>query len=191
MGLPLYHISNDIDNIIEEFEPRIPLDPTFLEENKTIPRICVSLSLSGAITGKPKNSSEKILGEIYRVYEFDVDYPDNPNIIDYRTLYENELVIDSILTKEYWITEKIKPIKTYLIKITKISQELVPVIKYSKIKDYLDKLEKDPDNSDQWLEENGGMLQVGFDKLQWINLDNNMPGADYNMINSFWAYKNK
>ena len=191
MGLPLYHISNDTNNIIKEFVPRIPTDPTFLEENKSIPRICVSLSISGAFTGKPKFVSEKILGEIYRVYEFEVDYPNNQNLVDYRTLYENEYVTDALLSKEYWITEKIKPRKTYLIKITKLSQELVPVIKYSKLKYYLDILKNDPDNSDKWLEENGGMLQVGFDKLEWINLDNNKTGTDYNGINSYWSYKNK
>lgn len=191
MGLTVYHLSSDINNIIEEFVPRIPYDSPFIDENKTIPRICVSLNIPGAMTGKPKKVAEQVLGEVYRVYEFDIDYPHDPDYVGYRTIYENEYVKDALLTKECWLTRRIKPTRTYLIKITKISQELTPAISYSKLKEYLHELEFDPDNSDEWLNDNDGFLQSAFDRLHWINLETNEPGYDYNMINEFWSYKNK
>lgn len=190
MGFPVYHVSDNIDNIIEEFIPRIPREDTRVDksEDNVTPRVCVSANIPGCITAKPKTRDEKILGGIYRVYEFDVDF-DDKNLICYRELYEKGLVNDALLSKEYWITTPVKPIKTYLIKINRITMELTPVCPVEFIQDYLDVLRDDTDNSDEWLNQHGGYLLPGFQDIVYENLAEKQEFEQFNMTNIFWDYR--
>lgn len=189
MGFPIYHVSDNIDTIIEEFIPRIPREDTRTDfEDSVTPRVCVSANIPGCITGKPKTKDEEILGGIYRVYEFDVDFSDD-NLICYYDLYEMGLVNDALLSKEYWITSPVKPIKTYLIKIDHISMELVPVCPVDYIEDYLDILRDDPDYSDEWLNNHKGYLAPGYDRITFTNLDEKHQHEQCNIINNFWMYR--
>lgn len=192
MGFTVYHVSNDVEKIIEEFIPRIPRREVRADkfEDSSTPRVCVSANIPGCITGKPKIGNEEVLDAIYRVYEFDVDFVTSDNsLVGYYELYERGLVNDALATKEYWITKPIKPIRTYIINVKKISMELVPVCPVEYIQDYLDILRDDPDNSDNWLDIHGGYLISAYDKIKYKNLDDGIEHVQCNIINNFWNYR--
>jgi len=122
----LYHASLDL-NIVEEFVPRVPSQAIrYIHEDGTIERICVTSSISGALTAAPWGGSdftENIdlfpTNRLIRIYEFDTEKIAEESIIKPEYLYENDLVRDAEITGEHWITEPVKPTRTYLIKPTK------------------------------------------------------------------------
>lgn len=108
----LYHITPDLDHS-GKFQPRIPLT-RLLSEDDTTPRICVSKTIEGALTGIPQGGSR--LGELLQItknqlklFIIDTDELDipNENIYTDNYLFENDLVIDADHTDEYWITKPI------------------------------------------------------------------------------------
>lgn len=120
----LYHASYSCD-IIEEFIPRIPeFRAEGLDENNTIPRICLSDSIEGCLSAVPWGGSrlEDLFWEegscLIRIYEFDIKDLNLKNLLPPEYLYSSDLVRDSNITREYWyIDEKLKPSRSYLIEI--------------------------------------------------------------------------
>lgn len=134
----LYHVSIN-PHAIDWFEFRIP-ESRFEEEDPYIGRICLSDSISGAIGGFPyvKQIVYPIdFGDLYlRVYEFDIkDLPIN-QIIPPEYLYQKDLVSDSIISREFWIAEKlgedevVEPSRTYLINVKDVSVKRTDDISY-------------------------------------------------------------
>lgn len=134
----LYHVSTNLD-IIDGFEFRIP-DNRFDGEDTYIGRVCLSDSVSGAISGFPY--VQQVIypveyKDIYlRVYEFDVkDLPIN-QVIPPEYLYQKNLVRDSISTREFWVAEKlgedewIDASRSYLIKVDDVITEKIYDISY-------------------------------------------------------------
>ena len=119
--MKLFHMSLEVDEIIEEFVPRVPEMRLNSEDGET-KRVCVSKSIKGGLSGIPNIVSR--LEEQFdednnprvRVYEFEYDET-SENFIDSDTLYEKDLVMDSLETEECWILEKVKPVRTYIISI--------------------------------------------------------------------------
>lgn len=147
----LYHLSLDIDNIVDEFAPRIPSEDNRLDsEDNVTPRISVSKTVKGCLSAAPwggsvltdtlyKGDSKEIrkynfekglrwtefndeeMDEpiLIRVYEFDKSEIVNGNLVDSEYLYQTDKVRDAELTEEVWvINQSLKPIRTYLIKLT-------------------------------------------------------------------------
>jgi len=121
----LYHASLNLD-IVEEFVPRVPSQAIrCMDEDGTIERVCVTSSISGALTAAPWGGSsfaENIdlypTNRLIRIYEFDTEKISNDSIVGPEYLYKSDLVRDAEITGEHWITEPVKPTKTYLIKPT-------------------------------------------------------------------------
>lgn len=104
-----YHISSDLHHN-GEFTPRIP-STRAKNEDTTLPRICVSRTIEGAVSAIPGGGTR--LDELItandgflKLFIFDSDVLDlnDDNMIDSDTLYEKGLVHDAIITDEYWIT---------------------------------------------------------------------------------------
>lgn len=121
----LYHLSLALDDVIEFFIPGIP-SAIMLGEDDTIPRVCASSSIEGALSAVPwggrkleeiyEYHEENIIeGEDYekiqiRVYEFLVPLE---SVIPPGVLYERGLVEDAKETNEYWINSIVEPAKVY------------------------------------------------------------------------------
>lgn len=183
----LYHISPDFNNIIKEFNARIPKkDIMCINEDNITPRICVSDSICGAFSAMPaipqkdKPFRKDIKNNMFRVYEFDSK---DLNIIDYKTLYETNKVIDSLATKEYWIlNKKVKPINSYLIKVDSYSYDLIPILSKEYWTGYFELAKTNPDYQDQYVCDNNGFLfnayisvtyKCIFEENTYISVSNN------------------
>lgn len=125
----LYHATMNLDPI-EEFIPRIPIN-RFIGEDETTPRVCLSSSISGCLTAAPFGGS-KLTENIYlsngsnrliRVYEFDATLIREENIIGPEYLYKNDIVRDAEITGEHWVTVAIKPTNSYIMKLTRYSDD--------------------------------------------------------------------
>ena len=130
--LQLFHISRyrEGEAAIEEFIPRIP-ENRMDGENDSMPRICVSDSLTGCFTATSNPSYEMysytreeyncpyqhmsyldILleknqsGQMYRVYHFEMD---ESEVVSPAELHEKGWVPDALETNEHWITANRKP----------------------------------------------------------------------------------
>ena len=120
----LYHISLNIGKKIKEFKPKVPRGKcVIVNENVTIPRICLSNSLEGCLTGvpwggynlitdSPLNSDQIIT--FARIYEFDETKIEEQNI-----LFPHEVqkyVLDAEISGEHWVVNQtIVPEKSYVI----------------------------------------------------------------------------
>lgn len=120
----LYHISLRFWERVEEFKPRIPkgrLD--CVGEDATIPRICLSDSLEGCLTGVPwggynliNDPPYKAVGfmAIARLYEFDKSKIIEENLLSPKQI--KKFVPDSEISREYWVTnQEIIPEKSCVI----------------------------------------------------------------------------
>lgn len=133
----LYHASNNCD-IIEEFVPRIPeFRAEGLDENNTIPRICLSDSIEGCLSAVPWGGSrlEDLFWEegscLIRIYEFDIKDLNLKNLLPPEYLYSSDLVRDALISGEYWyIHEKLKPSRSYLIEVDKYDMCWPDIIHY-------------------------------------------------------------
>lgn len=159
----LYHISQNLNNYIDTFYPKIPSkDRMCLEEDISMKRICVSSNIAGALSAMPRDGD--IANEKFRVYEFEIDEKDE-NLLDYKTIYENNYVQDSLCTKEYWILKAIKPSKCYDIIVKNYDNELVPILCKDLWKDYFNTY---ADDQDIFLKENNGFLMSAFKRIDYI-----------------------
>lgn len=106
--MKLYHVTKDL-NHDGHFTPRIPQCRYHLED-ETIPRICFSASIEGALSALPvpKGGSFGYLNEVggcvWKVFEVETDTLDPQVIQTPQQLYESGLVLDTWMTEEYWIT---------------------------------------------------------------------------------------
>jgi hypothetical protein len=121
----LYHVSIHLEPI-DWFGFRIP-NSRLDDEDPYIGRICLSDSISGAISGF--SYANQIIypvdfGDCYlRVYEFDIKDLPIEQIVPPEYLYQKDLVSDSVITREFWVAEKlgedecIEPSRSYLINV--------------------------------------------------------------------------
>lgn len=153
----LYHISYEYGQVINKFIPRVPPDYIRAQgEDGVTPRICASTKINGCLTAMPEGGSNimdqldrfyehGISGVLYNLYEFKIEQ-DMKKYIDTPTkLYRQDKVIDSFLTKEYWIKKEIEPTKRELILLTDVELTEVPVISYEfelKIRNCKDPIKK-------------------------------------------------
>ena len=103
--ITLYHVSFNLSEPLhKKFIVRIPVNIMNGEDN-TIERICFSDSIQGCIrgiVGYPKVDEEYVDIIVWK-HEFQED----DNLLDWKYLYENDLVPDAAVTHEYWY---LKPI---------------------------------------------------------------------------------
>lgn len=127
MSEKMYHISLEVDRIIDVFKPTLyPM--VYQNENGTIPHISVSSSISGCLSGVPwggrklENVSTGIfdmteheIKVVFRIYEFDKKDIEEVNFIATEQLLENGLVMDAHNADECWvINQGLTPSKTYI-----------------------------------------------------------------------------
>lgn len=98
--ITLYHVSIDPwDEPTKTFAPRVPSCCEYGEDEVT-ERICLSDSIVNCI-----NAMRQVLGDIdevvVSVWKKDFSLSD-PNLINWRVLYDESLVSDAALTHEYW-----------------------------------------------------------------------------------------
>lgn len=150
----LYHVSRNL-GIIDEFEPRIPMEVAN-GEDETIGRICVSSSLEGCFSSAPWGGNmleytlyDEDADEVYRefrVYEFDTSNILSGDIVTPEELWYCNYVSDAIYKGEHWILESVPYTNTYVIAITDWEQESQDMLTYS---DNL-AIENGEDFSDVW-----------------------------------------
>lgn len=124
-----YHIQLEPNNIIENFQPRIPA-LRYEYEDATIPRISLSTSIEGCLTAVPWGGrkleimtsefsdfhSEEEFYLVFRVYEFDSSTIQEGNLIATDELLKRGLVMDANASNEVWvINQDLKPTNTYLV----------------------------------------------------------------------------
>lgn len=141
-----FHLTLDIDNIIQEFTPRIPSEESALlcgEELET-PRICITPSLEGCLSAVPwggivfedimEDYGHYLASKPIRVYEFDLSDIPQKNIITPDILYKNDWVRDAEFTQEHWvINQNLIPIRTYVIQVTDYYESLEDNISYEDV----------------------------------------------------------
>lgn len=180
----LYHVSENLNNYIDVFYPRIPSkDRICLGENISIKRVCVSLNIAGAFSAMPRQ--DDIVDKKFKVYEFEIDEKDK-YLLDYKKLYNKNYVQDSLCTKEYWILKNIKPSKYYNIVVKSYDNELIPVLRKDLWKNYFDTY---ADYQDDFLEKNGGFLMSAFKKVYYIK--DNIELISENDIYEYLNYDNR
>lgn len=134
--MKMYHVSTEIFKDIKIFNPRIPKS-RLKNEDATIPRVCISDDIKNCLNGMcymekywkyltdDLESNQYFIDDVclrlLKVYEFEVD--NNDSIKSPKYLYDNNLVPDSNITNEYWSLRELRPIKSYLIKITDLEYE--------------------------------------------------------------------
>lgn len=144
----LYHISKSPE-IIKEFEFRVPQNRAKSEDSST-KRICLSENVEGALSAVPWGGSnlEDLEESEVIVYEFDVESINVSNIVTPEYLYQNNLVPDTGITREYWLTKgrtaKIKASKYYEISINNFYTDSKEEISYD---DYIKAVKKKEDPS--------------------------------------------
>lgn len=89
-----FHVSDNHNLSGKEISPQIPINRMNSEEN-TIPRICVSTSINGCLTGAIRYKK----GDTLTIYSCETDDFYQPSIKE---------VIDSPLTGEIWILNPVK-----------------------------------------------------------------------------------
>lgn len=132
----LYHLSLEPAQL--DLYPRIPSNRKKGEDGKT-PRICVSSSIEGCLSAVPWGGVN--LAEIFnedesaliRVYEFDVSEVGLDNIIPPDYLFQTDKVRDAYENGEHWITKRVDPSKTYLIKLRGYEEENADDFSYEDI----------------------------------------------------------
>ena len=113
------HVTEDL-NHNGHFVPRIPLSKLISEDNKT-PRVCVAENLKGCLLGADISKNTLI-----KVFFVDIEKLNLTNhIVKWRELFSNNLVLDSIVTKEAWILKefKIRKEDTVIISIDNLKVE--------------------------------------------------------------------
>lgn len=120
----LYHVSLKSWEIIDEFIPRIPKSRCELTgEDDNIPRISLSSSIEGCLTGVPWGGFELLnnpplknskMITVMRVYEFEEINIDRKNIIKPDVV--KNYVADAKISGEYWVVnQSINPSRSYLL----------------------------------------------------------------------------
>lgn len=138
----LYHVSLRFWDEITKFIPRVPkgrLDS--VGEDTLIPRICLSDSIEGCLTGVPWGGYNLIkdppygeagLAAIFRLYEFDKSKIKKENLLNPQQI--KKYVPDSEVSREHWvINQEIVPEKSYIVMLKDFYIEPV-IIQYKDTK---------------------------------------------------------
>lgn len=120
----LYHISLRSWEVIDEFIPRVPKSRCEITgEDESIPRISLSSSIEGCLTGvpwggfhlindPPFENSDTIA--VVRVYEFSEENIDKNNMLKPSDVVR--YVADAEISQEHWIVNQgIKPDNSYIL----------------------------------------------------------------------------
>lgn len=103
----LYHVTPVIEQSKRKrFIPRVP-ESVGKDENNSIPRICLSDSITLAVQASPYVSEMLQIGKRIRVYKIRVDARNISKFVHYTTLFNKELVPDALENHEYWCTSEI------------------------------------------------------------------------------------
>lgn len=138
--MKLYHVCLAEDSDGDLFTPRIP-DARAIHEDASIPRICVSASISGCISAVPWGGLQfdemmidlglEVSSYPIKIYEFDTDDILDGNLIPPSDLYKKDWVRDAVINEEYWIVnQSLKPRKSYFITVTEYIEEVEDCISY-------------------------------------------------------------
>lgn len=129
-----YHLSMNIEHT-GSFQVRVP-EVRMQDEDHTTERICVSESVVGCLNAFP-DSVERSPGAYIKVFEI---IPEElgfstENLLSPEYLYENDLVNDALLTREYWVTKSFEVPKERqsIIKLSYIEQSLRLVLPYPQV----------------------------------------------------------
>ncbi|WCK57419.1 hypothetical protein PP175_25465 (plasmid) [Aneurinibacillus sp. Ricciae_BoGa-3] len=121
-----YHVSRDIENIIDTFEPKVP--ESYLihgHGNSDIKRVCISEDIMDCMNAISYIRDRDVYNEkisLYkplRVYRFELD---EEEIVQPEEVY-NYGVYDALNNKECWSLKEIKPVESYIITPTYIATE--------------------------------------------------------------------
>ena len=116
-------------------------------EDQFIPRVPVSTSIGGCLTGIPgggrdfKNTNYDDNGNVilWRLFIIDIDKLniDINAIMDWRYLYRTGYVPDALYTEECWIQEEFEVPKedSYIIKITDWEEHVEDLVRYNVYKE--------------------------------------------------------
>lgn len=137
-----YHISTDL-NHSGLFEPRIPINRHQDAEDDTIERICISPSIEDCLTAIPNGGfrladlNEEREG-LFLVFKIDTEKLgiSKYDIITAEELYQRDLVRDSAMTEEHWITTafQVPQEDRFIIKLTEWDEDVFDVIPYEIVK---------------------------------------------------------
>jgi hypothetical protein len=119
----LYHISFDVLETVEKFEPRIP-ENRMQEEDKTIKRVCCADTLEGAIMALPDNPNFLMSDKLFpliKVYELDEATVKKDEFFTPSEIVDK--VPDALATGEHWITTTIEPSNIYTIQVTSMKYD--------------------------------------------------------------------
>ncbi len=113
--------------------PRVP-ERSGPDEEIATNRISLSPSIKRCISGMGDVNVWEIENRI-RVYTIDIDESD-PNLVDWKTLYESGFGHESPLTQEYWYKERITPLSYSEYRVENIVCGYHLVIKYNEKKSH-------------------------------------------------------
>lgn len=135
-----YYVQRVCDEIIKEFEPRIP-DCRMMGENEDIKRICLSKTIEGCINAAPWGHDQLVYrkeNEVFRLYSFNDRKIPKENKLCSRELYHRGYVDDAVYTKEIWVlNQTLKPTKIQYFKIGEMfEEESVDIMSYAEKCDY-------------------------------------------------------
>lgn len=101
-----YHITLWNKEYQKVLIPRIPEQPSYLEDC-SIKRISVSPSIMGCIRGM---GNADLWNEEKRIRVYSADFEEeNPDLINWKTLYNKGFVNDTPITHEYWFKKCVMP----------------------------------------------------------------------------------
>lgn len=154
--MKLYHLSLDIENNIEVFQPDIP-SAIRKDEDACHVRVCLSDSIEGCLSAVPWGGShlnyrlmpnangEEVLP--IKVYEFDIAPCDEKHLLlSPQDLWVNDLVRDAVYTNEYWGIRPMIPTNSYIIELIGWAEESEDLLDYNQH----NRLEEGEDYEEVW-----------------------------------------
>lgn len=99
--MKLYNVTFDLDDTRKILVPTIPKSAAS-NENKTIPRVCLTDSIEHCIQAIAPYNRDIRVGAKIIVREIDIDHLDQDKLITPYDLYKQEWVPDALENEEYW-----------------------------------------------------------------------------------------
>ena len=107
--IKLYHVSFDMDNepLYKQFVPRAPESHEYGEDNIT-KCICFSDSIEGCLDSIGENKLPDVITSRTKIIVWEKVFSlSDSELIDWKYLYENDLICDAAMTHEYWYKKSI------------------------------------------------------------------------------------